>query len=532
MPNSHWPRKAVVYQIYPISFQDSNADGKGDLLGILNRLDYLQDLGVGAIWLSPINKSPMADFGYDVSDYLDINPIFGTLADLDKLLAEVHKRGMKLLMDFVPNHTSSEHPWFVESSSSKTNPKRDWYIWAKGRENRPPNNWLSVFGGSGWEFDERTEEYYFHSFIKNQPDLNYRNPEVRAAMKNVLKFWLGRGVDGFRVDAVYHLFKDEKLQNNPANPGYLPGTHDPYLAQINSYTHGLPETLEVIKEWCKLLASYGETFLVTEVHVPMKMMVELFNICDPGHHSPFNFYLIAMPWSVTEYKKFIDNFEHNLRAQDLPNYVLGNHDKPRVASRLGHKKARLAAMLQFTLRGMPFIYNGEELGMEDGVIPPELVQDPFEKNVPGFKLGRDPERTPMQWDGSTHAGFTTGTPWLPVNDHYLTVNVEAEIKLHDSMLSLYKLLIRLREGSPALLEGTYQSYELHDDVFCYSRSSEGEIMFVALNFCERDVSFTMPYAKGQLLFNTFLDQQEGELKNNQINLRGEEGIIIKVTDNR
>jgi alpha-glucosidase len=543
--NHTWPSR-TVYQIYPISFQDSDGDGRGDLQGIISRLDYLKDLGVGAIWLSPIYTSPMADFGYDISNYEDINPMFGTLADFDELLAQAHARGIKVMMDFVPNHTSSEHPWFIESASSRDNAKADWYIWADPKpDGTPPTNWLSVFGGNGWEFDEKRRQYYFHSFLKQQPDLNYRNPEVRAAMENVLKFWLDRGVDGFRVDVAYHIFKDDQLRDNPPNPSYQSGS-DPYNSQLNIYTFGLPECLDVIASWVNLMESYGDTFMVTEVYASFEKMMGMYTVGTAGYHSPFNFNLISMPWMVAEYRKFLDEFNAVVRPQDIPNYVLGNHDQPRVASRVGQARARMLAMLQFTMRGVPFIYYGEEIGMENAAIPPELVHDQVEKNVPGMNLGRDGQRTPMQWDSSKTAGFTSGpaAPWLPVNENKNEINVKDELKdvaskNPTSMLALYKRLIELRAGSPAILRGDYTSYQIADDVLVYSRCEKSgetkEEYFIALNFSEEPQEITLPRQEGSIILSTFLAESVGdaddsrsrkELLGGKLILRGNEGIIV------
>ena len=529
MEKRSWAHNAVVYQIYPLSFKDGNGDGKGDLPGIISKLDYLKDLGIDAIWLSPIYQSPMADFGYDISNHTAIDPIFGTMEDFDSLVAACHERDIKIMLDFVPNHTSNLHPWFLESASAADSPKRDWYLWADGKGEEPPNNWLSVFGGSGWQLDKKTGQYYFHSFLKEQPDLNYRNPEVVRAMEEILTFWLERGVDGFRIDAAYHIMKDESLRDNPPNSFYEPGSHDPYFAQINAYSHGLSETFAVIKSWCQVLTRFGDKFMVTEVHAGFEKMVDLYKICDAGHHSPFNFNLISMPWSAEEFKKFIDDFESHLRPQDLPNYVLGNHDKPRVVSRLGQQRARALAMMEMTLRGMAFVYYGEEIGMDDTTIPADEVLDPFEKNVPGFALGRDGCRTPMQWDGQPNAGFTKGHPWLRVNQNYLEVNVRAEQKNPLSMLSLYRQLIAMRKTSPAIISGSYKSLNLDGRVFSYMRVGQEEEFLVLLNFSEQSVTLPLPFEQGKILLNTWLTQNETFFDRGILTLAGYEGMVIKKT---
>jgi alpha-glucosidase len=429
----------------------------------------------------------MADFGYDVADYCALEPIFGTLEDFDNLVAQAHNRGIKVIMDFVPNHTSNEHRWFLESRSNRNNPKRDWYIWTDGRDDhQPPNNWLSVFGGSGWEFDQGTGQYYYHSFLKQQPDLNWHNPEVVEAMHGVLKFWLERGVDGFRTDAVRWLIKDKELRDNPVNPNYTPGKQDPYHQFLNIYTQGQPETLKLINGFCQLLSKYDDAFMVTELHGDIELMKKYFRACENGKHSPFNFNLIGLAWDAVVYKKFVDDFEAALEPQDWPNYVLGNHDQPRVASRLGQMRARAAALLQFTLRGMPFVYYGEEIGMENGVIPPELVQDPFEKRVPGLGLGRDSERTPMQWSSQEYGGFSTVQPWLPVADNYQSINIEGEKADPKSMLALYRLLIHFRNNSPVLLHGSYRSADVKNDkIFVFERSLNSQTLVTLINFSDQ-----------------------------------------------
>lgn len=529
-----WWRQAAVYQIYPRSFKDSDGDGIGDLAGIIEKLDYLNDgtdksLGVNAIWLNPIYKSPMKDFGYDISDYRDIDPLFGTLETFDRLVKEAHKRGIKIIMDFVANHTSSEHPWFKESRSSKDNPKRDWYIWRDAKpDGGPPNNWLSVFGGSVWSFDERTKQYYMHSFLSDQPDLNWRNNAVRDEMADILRFWLGRGVDGFRTDAVYHLIKDDEWRDDPPNPNYASGRHDPYESLLHIYSQGRPELKETTNTLCNVLGVHGGAYMVSEAYIGVPQMAEFYQACENGLHAPLNFNLMTIPWSGESFKEFIDNFETSLRPGDWPNYVLGNHDRSRLATRLGHERARLAAMLMFTLRGMPFIYYGDELGMEDVKIPDALCLDPWGKNVPGFNVGRDPERTPMQWDRSPNAGFTSGKPWLPVSPNYKERNVKALEENPLSMLSLYKELISHRMNSPALIAGAYKPLESsNENVFVFGRESREEKLLVAINFSDTEQVCNLKI-RGQLLCGTHSgSNREAEVNLAQLKLNAYEGLIIK-----
>jgi alpha-glucosidase len=541
--NTNWSRRAVVYQIYPRSFKDADGDGIGDLKGIIEKLDYLNDgtrqsLGVTAMWLNPIYKSPMRDFGYDIADYRNIDPIFGTMTDFDQLASEAHRRGIKIIMDFVPNHTSSEHPWFLESKSSQSSQKRNWYIWKDPKpdarltdgQGSPPNNWLSVFGGSAWTFDKATGQYYMHSFLSDQPDLNWRNKEVRDEMADVLKFWLAKGVDGFRTDAVYHLIKDDQFRDDPPNPNYDASRDEPYNALLHIYSQGRPELLETANTLCNILGEHSvDTFMVSEAYLGLPQMMELYKACDNSLHAPFNFNLISLPWNVAAFKKFIDEYETKLRENDWPNYTLGNHDRSRLATRLGQNRARLAAMLQFTLRGMPFVYYGDELGMEDVSMSADSVTDPWGKNVPGFGVGRDPERTPMQWDGSRNAGFTSGTPWLPVAPDYKEKNVEREARDTNSMLAFYKELIHYRTSSPALLIGSYNPMESgNENVFAFMRKCASEKLLVAVNFSGSEQRTNVP-VEGMLFCNTHRGKCGGEkIQTTQLKLHPYEGLVAKL----
>ena len=476
-----WWQRGVVYQVYPRSFMDSNGDGVGDLPGITAKLDHLRWLGVDAVWISPIYPSPMADFGYDVSDYRGIHPLFGTMADFDRLLREAHARGLKVLLDFVPNHSSDQHPWFQESRSSRDNPKRDWYIWRDAAPGGgPPNNWLSNFGGPAWTFDPATGQYYYHAFLPQQPDLNWRNPQVVDAMLDVLRFWLDRGVDGFRVDVIWHLIKDEEFRNNPANPNFRPGDN-PFQQFAPVYTTDRPEVHDVIGRMRALFDEYDERVLIGEIYLPVERLVTYYGAELKGAHLPFNFQLIQAQWDARHIAEMVEEYDRAIPDGGWPNWVLGNHDQHRIASRVGAEQARVAAVLLLTLRGTPTLYYGDEIGMHDVPIPPDRVQDPFEKNVPGKGLGRDPERTPMQWSAAPHAGFTTGEPWLPVADDFALVNVEAERDDPRSMLSLQRRLIALRKSEPALAVGAYHSVRANGDVLAYARSAGDCWFLVVLN---------------------------------------------------
>ncbi len=377
-----WWQRGIIYQIYPRSFQDSNDDGVGDLPGIASRLDYLERLGVDAIWLSPIYPSPMADFGYDISNYIDVDPLFGTLAEFDRLVEDVHRRGMRIVLDFVPNHTSDKHPWFKESRSSRDNPKRDWYIWRDPAPGGgPPNNWLSNFGGQAWELDEATGQYYYHAFLKEQPDLNWRNHDVQQAMLDVLRFWLDRGVDGFRVDVIWHIVKDDEFRDNLPNPDYGPQLA-PHRQLLATYNTDRPEVHDIIGQMRAVLDEYDERMMVGEIYLPLERLVTYYGAQGSGVHLPFNFHLIELPWHARAIDDAVRRYEAILPSYGWPNWVLGNHDNPRIASRIGRAQARVAMMLLLTLRGTPTIYYGDEIGMQNVPIPPDRVQDPFEKNVP------------------------------------------------------------------------------------------------------------------------------------------------------
>jgi alpha-glucosidase len=522
-----WWQHGIVYQIYPRSFQDSGGDGIGDLAGIIDRLDHLVALGVDAIWISPIYPSPMADFGYDVSDYCAIDPAFGTLDDFDRLVAAAHGRGLKLILDYVPNHSSDRHPWFAESRSSRTNPKRDWYVWRDARpDGGPPNNWLSEFGGSAWTWDEATGQYYYHAYLPEQPDLNWRHPEVRRAMLDVLRFWFARGVDGFRVDAIHHLIEDEELRDNPPNPDWRPGM-SPARRLRRTRTMDQPEVHEAIAAMRQVADSFDDRVMIGEAYLPIDRLMAYYGTDLSGFQLPFNFHLIFTPWQPVAITSLIDAYEAALPKDGWPNWVLGNHDRSRVASRLGAAQARVAAMLLLTLRGTPTIYQGEEIGMTDVPIPPERVQDPWERNVPGLGLGRDPERTPMQWDATAHAGFSVAEPWLPVAADHAAVNVAAQAADPRSILSLYRALIRLRRAEPALSIGTYRPVSADETVLAYERRHGGRRLLVALNM--GGAAGTLRLRSGRILLSTFLDRSSEQV-HDAIELRPNEGCIIDSSD--
>ena len=387
-----WWQTGVIYQIYPRSFQDTNGDGIGDLKGIERRLDYLIGLGVDAIWISPIYPSPMADFGYDVADYCGVDSRFGALADFDNLLVQAHARGLKILLDFVPNHTSDRHPWFVESRSSRDNPKRDWYIWRDpAPDGGPPNNWISDFGGSAWEWDEATGQYYYHAFLKEQADLNWRNPAVQSAMYDVMRFWFDRGVDGFRIDVLWHMVKAADFPDNPPNPAYQPAMSDMHrVLQLHSTDQ--PEVHGIAADMRAIADSYsaegrGERVLIGEIYLPVDRLMHYYGRERAGVHLPFNFQLVDAPWEARSLATLIADYEAALPPGCWPNWVLGNHDRPRVAAKRGQAQARVAAMLLLTLRGTPTLYYGDELGLSDVAIPPDAGSGPARAARARARLG-------------------------------------------------------------------------------------------------------------------------------------------------
>lgn len=538
MQINNWLQHSVVYQIYPRSFKDSNGDGVGDLQGIIDKLDYLNDgtpssLGIDAIWISPFYPSPMADFGYDISDYCDVDPLFGDLATFDHLVGEAHLRGIKVIVDYVANHTSDQHPWFIESRSSRSNPKRDWYIWRDAKpDGSPPNNWGSVFGGPAWTWDEATRQYYLHQFLEEQPELNWRNPDVRRAMLEVLHFWLRRGVDGFRMDVIAFLLKDPDFRDNPPNPAANDSLHpdDLYGRQLHHFNEDLDEMSEVIREIRSVLDQYDARIGIGEVWYELHRWARYFGANGDGLHMPFNFHLMQKAWSATSIRKLVNDLEAALPTFGWPNYVLGNHDYPRLATRVGPAQARLAAMLLLTLRGTPTLNYGDELGLENGVIPADKVQDPQ-----GIQLGaertRDVARTPMQWDSGTYAGFSSAEPWLPVSADYQSRNVAEKSKDPTSILSLYRNLLWLRRQTPALQLGSYRALpESNGDCFLYVRRLAGQELLVALNFSDNPQRIAMEsFKRGNIILSTFLDRL-GDIDLSSLSLRANEGLLIQLNN--
>jgi alpha-glucosidase len=519
MQDLSWWKHAVVYQIYPRSFQDSNGDGIGDLNGIRSRLDYLVGLGVDAVWISPIYPSPMADFGYDVADYCGIDPMFGTMEDFDRLLEDVHGRGLRMILDFVPNHTSDQHPWFVESRSSRDNPKRDWYIWRD-----EPNNWQSHFGGSAWELDERTGQYYLHEFLKEQPDSNWRNPAVQEAMFEALRFWLRKGVDGFRVDVMWLMIKDDQFRDNPPNPAYKSGQGSRERL-LPVYDADRPEVHGLLAEMRDVLEEFGDRVLIGEIYLPVPRLMQYYGPELRGANLPFNFQLLQCAWTAEELAHTISDYMSALPSGAWPNWVLGNHDKSRIASRIGLKKARSAALLLLSLPGTLTIYYGEELGMQDVLIRPDEAHDPAERRQPGIGMGRDPERTPMPWDNSRQCGFTEGMPWLPIGDANRAVNVDWSRKDPGSMLALYQRLLRLRRAEPVLVVGQLTEMDASDGVLQFARADGKRRFRVIINLGEE--ARRIPVEAGAIAACTDLDR-EGETVNEAVRVEAADAMIIEM----
>jgi alpha-glucosidase len=540
-----WWKRAVFYEIYPRSFKDSDGDGVGDLNGITAKLDHLAALGVDAIWITPFYPSPQVDFGYDVSDYENVDPQFGTLRDFDRLVAAAHRRKIKVVIDFVLNHTSDQHPFFVESRSSRNNPKRDWYVW---RDPRPdggrPNNWSSSFGPVAWTLDERTGQFYYHYFYTQQPELNWRNPEVERRMLETVRFWLKRGADGFRLDAVNFLYEDPQLRDNPVLPELRFGSTTEH-EQEKKYNRDLPEVQDAMVR----LRAFNdrinrESVLIGEAYVPKwEELMRYYGTADNALHLPFNFFLVMEPartqLKATVFRDVIAASERALAGR-WTTYVLSNHDIPRAYDRLGDGRhndriAKLLATMLLTLRGSPFLYYGEEIGMvTTDPKTVEEVRDPVGRRYWPLRKGRDGERTPMQWDASAHAGFTTGTPWLPVPPSARATNVAAQAADNSSLLNFYRRMIRLRRQSPALLDGDYTAYGADPHVYAYLRRAGGQTMLVALNMSAAERGLPLDDAVPGKTSNVRvrLSNQEraaGRVRGGTLQLAPYEAVVLELT---
>ena len=527
-----WWRDGVIYQIYPRSFADSNNDGIGDLPGITQKLDYLADLGVDAIWLSPINPSPDVDYGYDVSDYKSIDPKFGSMSDFDELVNQAHARGIKVILDLVLNHTSDQHPWFVESKRSTDNPKRDWYLWRKSPDGsqKPPNNWQSVFGGKGWEFDEMTGEWYYHMFCKEQPDLNWRNPAVRAEMMNTFRFWADRGVDGFRLDVFNEYFKDAQFRDNPYKIGIRP-----FDQQVHQYDADQPEMISVVEEIRSTLDGYPERYAVGETFLAEPARAAEY--CAPGRlHASFNFTFLKNRWNPAGFLKSILDWDSMLTEGSWPNYVLNNHDVRRSATRYrapqNDERLKVAAGLLLTLRGTPFLYYGEEIGMRDISLSRAEIQDPVGKRYWPIIAGRDGCRSPMQWSDQPNAGFSISKPWLKVHPNFLDRNVARQKADSRSLLNFYRTLLALRKATPALQKGMFVplTYE-PQQVMGYLRQYENQTILVALNFGRRKIKLALGPRLNDGRWELLLSNKRTTLpviRKGWLQLLGDEVCILKL----
>ena len=536
-----WWQTAVIYHVYPRSFQDTDGDGVGDLPGVTSRLEYLVGLGVDAVWLSPFYRSPMADFGYDVTDHCDVDPLFGTLADVDQLIARAHQLGLRVVLDFVPNHTSDQHRWFVEARSSRQHPRRDWYVWSDpALGGGVPNNWRSEFGGPAWTLDEATGQYYYHAYLSEQPNLNWHHPDVRRAMFDVLRFWLHRGVDGFRLDAFRRLYVDLSFPDEPENATYDPAVDNESFAVLPIHTSEQPELFDTVTELRRWIDDLGDHVLIGEIYLGVEPLMRYHGTAErPGLHLAGNFNLLWTNWDADSIADLVTAYESALPGHAWPNWVLGNHDRSRIASRVGERQARVAAMFLLTVRGTPTIYYGDELGLSDVDITPDAVQDPWEKNVPGKGFGRDPVRTPMPWDLSDHAGFSTVAPWLPLGPDHERRNVERQRDDPTSMLTLHRRLIELRRTVPALALGAIDAVVAVEGVLVYRRHVDQQQVFVLLEMAGRPVTIhldslmgtdALPAVEGidaiEVLMSTALDRQGVE--GTAVALRADEGLVIEL----
>lgn len=531
-----WWQTGAVYQIYPRSFADSSGGGTGDLAGITAHLDYLAWLGVDAIWISPFYPSPMADFGYDVSNYVDVDPLFGSLDDFDRLLAAAHGLGIRVLVDYVPNHTSDQHPWFVQSRASRDSAKRDWYVWRDAKpDGSPPNNWISMFAGPAWEWDEATQQYYLHLFLPQQPDLNWRNRQVREAMFDVARFWLDRGVDGFRIDVAPMVMKDPLLRDNPPNPdpGREASRLGTWLSQLHVNDHNHPDMHELYRSFRAVLDSYpGERVSIGELHHPdFDTWAAYYGERQDEIHVPFNFHVINAPWTADAVRRAVEGVQGALPAGAWASWVLGNHDQPRFASpeRAGRAQAAVGMLMLLTLRGTPTIYYGEEIGMVDVPVATADARDPLELREPG--RGRDGCRSPMQWDDSVNAGFTApdATPWLPLAADARTVNVAAQRDDPGSLLNLTRDLLRLRREHPVLHAGDFERFgPTPEGTFAFGRSGPSGRLNVVLNLT--DAPRVVPDAgPGRVLIGTIRDR-DGSSVDAAVELRPNEGAVIQLRD--
>jgi alpha-glucosidase len=525
-----WWRDGVIYQIYPRSFLDSNNDGLGDLRGIISRLDYLSDLGITAIWLSPIHPSPDVDFGYDVSDYFSIDPRFGSMADFEELLEKAHKKGLRIILDMVLNHTSDQHPWFQQSRISQDNAYSDWYLWCdpspKGKE---PNNWQSMVGGSGWEFETKRGQYYFHMFYKEQPDLNWRNPVVKQSMMDILRFWMEKGVDGYRFDIFNVFFKDKYFTDNPPKMGLRGFDRQEHIHDIDQ-----PEMLPLVEEIRNLMDGYVSRYSVGEPFLPSAEKAARY--CAPGRfNAAFNFDFIHCPWKPDQFLQRIVDWENVLGRDVWPSYVFNNHDNKRSSSRLTRGEddriLKAAAALLLTQRGTPYMYYGEEIGMRDVPVGRNEIQDPVGRRYWPFYQGRDGCRSPMQWNDQKFSGFSEFPPWIKIHVDYRERNVAGQQVNQFSLLNFYKSLIRLRTEKEALRCGMFMPLTFNPrKVLAYLRQTENQTILVAINFSRRPVKFFLGLTLARQNWQLLLSSKREELDNLNRNVLQLAGFEVEILE--
>ncbi|WP_210409699.1 glycoside hydrolase family 13 protein [Leptospira levettii] len=531
-----WWKQTSIYQIYPWSFQDSNGDGIGDLKGILRRLDEIQSLGVETIWFSPFYVSPGEDFGYDIADYTNIDPRFGTMADCEQLIREIHKRKMRVVLDMVMNHTSDKHPWFLESKSSTSNPKRDFYIWKKGTK-KPPNNWISMVGKSGWNYDKGTDEYYYSNFLSFQPDLNYRNPKVKKTMFGVLDFWLKKGVDGFRLDIFNSIYKDDSFRDNPFSLRFFPtpDNHDEAFFQKKQYNLNLPESFSFAKEVRKHISKYKQKpFLIGEVSGSDQVLKSFLGEKSDGLNLVFQFELIHFSYNADFFRKLLQKNEEVFPSPFTPTYVLGNHDQRRYIDRLGGdiRKAKLLVCFQFMARGVPIVYYGEEIGRKEGKLSNFFGKDPIAKMnrfVPlfltkllGIYINRDNCRLPMLWDDSKNAGFTNGKPWLPVESFQSGDTVFGQKNDPNSLWKHYQTMFHLRKNFDVVRVGSLEiNHTDEPTILSFERRFKKQRVQVFLNFGESQKDLNVDL-KGKIIYGFGGADWDGK----KLHLPAHSGIII------
>jgi glycosidase len=552
-----WWKTTTVYQVYPRSFKDSTGNGIGDIPGIISKLDYLQNLGVETIWFSPFFSSPQRDYGYDVSDYRSIAPEYGTMRDCERLIKEIHNRGIHVVFDMVLNHTSDQHSWFLQSRSSRDNPKRNWYLWHDGQKpkgKKPPNNWKSIVGGSGWHYDEQTDQWYWAQFLPFQPDLNYRNPEVKKEMFDTIRFWLKKGVDGFRLDIINTVFEDEHFRNNPFALKFFPSEeHDKSFFQDKIYTVNHSDNFIFAKELRSVMDEYSdpERFLVGEISASLETLKrycgeETNRTRTDGLHLVFLFQSLNASFDANTFRNLLIRYEEHFAEPYLPTWVFSNHDQMRRISKLGNdtNKAKLNVTLQLTARGVPIIYYGEEIGMLNHRFPLKTAKDPVALMyswIPqplvnlltrggSISLNRDECRTPMQWDSSFNAGFCSQElePWLPAGPRYETINVESEESEPDSLLQCYKSLLRLRKLMPALHSGSLHLIDLSShkkSLLAFNRKFDNQVVQVWLNFSNRRIQTDENHEKVELIFSTI--RKSSPLCDKRIQLEPFQGIILE-----